>query len=74
MKFGLLELVVCPLLAVAGVLTAYAQPIQQSRMENTTPDDQGTTSAARSECKISFAEMEAFRGNRRLIKYCPAGQ
>ena len=74
MKFARLELVVAPLLATAGVLTAHAQPIQQSPMDTITPKEQGAMPLAESGCTISLAEMEAFRNSRRLIKYCPAGQ
>ena len=74
MKFARLELVVAPLLAIAGVLTAHAQPIQQSPMDTITPKGQGAMPATESGCTISLAEMEAFQNSRRLIKYCPAGQ
>ena len=62
MKFGLLELVVCPLLVVAGVLSAHAQPTQQNEQE--------ATSGPQTGCKISIEEMESFQRTRRLAKYC----
>ena len=62
MKFGLLELVVCPLLVVAGVLSAHAQPTQQNEQE--------AASGPQAGCSISIEEMESFRRTRRLAKYC----
>ena len=49
MKFARLELDVAPLLAIAGVLTAHAQPIQQSPMDTITPKEQGVMPLAESQ-------------------------
>ena len=62
MKFGLLELVVCPLLVVAGVLSGHAQLTQHNEQE--------AASGPQAGCTTLIKEMESFRRTRRLAENC----